>query len=467
MRHLDQTIFDYIERIKKEIVKIEGLELVEDFITSFGNYTLMLDAVFIKNDEILAVFEFKIYTDELKEQTFLESEVPSKIPYKYFIVTNGKESYVLNTFSGETNRVTSVNELVKYISTVPNAQKTNDIRFAIAETIEKSVSDFFMKEKISSNKLNKRYLKIRDYFTSQYILESLIFDRDGQYFKLSDDIRNLENFENKFFNLLLDDLRPNSRVYRYTTLDTVFATLNHSSIRMNGIVGMNDISEIGYVDRYMDKSFIPYTNPNEIITINKRFIVCCSTISDNLNQWRLYGDDCKGACLVFRVLNRSKLSGLQLKHISYGSKRNGINFHLELELIKFILEEVKTKTGESLRFKTMEIWKHFFKAYEYKEEKEVRLLLILNSNSHIKGEEQYNFNHALKKEWNLTLSHKILAPYITIPLFDPALPIQLEKVVIGSKSPEKVVNERQIQLFLKERKLSKINVEISAIDNYR
>lgn len=467
MNHLDNNIFEYLDQVKEQASLINGLELVTDYLTPLEKYTLMSDAVLLKNKSVLALFEFKPYQDQLKEQDFLDSRIPGNIPYKYYILTNGLQSYVLNTFNAEVRLFDSVGNLIKYVSEIPNNQAIAQNIDSVAKAIVNGVTSFYEKQNIINNKSNQKYSRIKEYLSYESVADNLIFDQDGQFFKLTNDIRDLNNFENGLFNLFLDDLRPYSKVYRYTTLDTVFATLNHLSLRMNGIAGMNDISEVEYVDQYFDKTFDIYSKPEELKIINKRFISCCSTLSDNLNQWRLYGDDCKGACLVFKVLGGSKLPGLQLKHINYGTKRNGANFHLELELIKFILEEVKSKTGQSLRFRTLEIWKHFFKPCEYKEEKEVRLLLILNSSSNIKGEGQDLTAHNLQKQWNLTASHKILAPYITVPLFDKTLPIQLEKVVLGSKCSERILNQQQLQLFLAEKKLDNIKIEISSIHNYR
>lgn len=467
MNHLDNNIYQYIAAIEEQISLTAGLEIVTDYTTPLEKYTLVSDAVLLRNKSVLALFEFKIYQDQIKEQDFLDSRIPSNIPFKYYILTNGLQSYVLNTFNGKVEQFHSVSDLVNYVIKIPSYQEISERKTAISKAIIGSIATFYDKHNIINGKSYQKYTRIRQYLSYETIADNLNFDQDGQFFTLTNDIRDLNNFENGLFNLILDDLRPYTKVYRYTTLDTVFATLNNLSLRMNGIAGMNDISEVEYVDHYLDNTFNIYSNPKELKTLNKRFISCCSTLSDNLNQWRLYGDDCKGACLVFKVSGGFKLPGLQLKQISYGSKINGLNFHLELELIKFILDEVKVKTGQLLKFRTLEIWKHFFKPYEYKEEKEVRLLLILSASSSIKGEGQDTPVHNLKKEWNLTASHKILAPYVTVPLFDKILPIQLEKVVLGSKCSERVLNQQQFQLFLTEKGLNNIKIEISSINNYR
>ncbi len=332
-------------------------------------------------------------------------------------------------------------------------KEINGFKEKISITIEKVVLDFIKDFDMQTHPLYKLKSKLKLHFTKERIIKSLRYNTDGQFFHLSADIRDLKNFENTFFKLLTEVMNPNEFIYRYTSLDTVFSTINNKSVRLNGIVGMNDISEVGYVESYIDDAFIPMETDENVNEINNRFILCSSSLNDDLMQWRLYGEDCKGACLKFMVKEISPLSGLQLRKICYGIEVEGRNYHPELELISKIIKAVKEFNKQSMQFRALGIWKHFFKSFEYKPEQEIRLLIILSRNKSIKGEKLDNQQpHSFEKKWCLTTSHQIANPFVIIELKDKLLPIELTEIVLGPKCPELVTNKKQLeQLLAKNR----------------
>ncbi len=458
------SIQNFVRKLNSFIAKKEGLQFITDTYLEVENKTHIIDGVLIKNREALAVFNFKSGLKAIISKDFLFGRDLYEISHKFLVVTNGDFSRVLDRYTDEIHEFGNVKALVNFLTKLPTEAEVKEMSSSIAKAIESAVVDFLKKD--SKFTASEKRLLI-NHFATNSILENLLFDFDGQFFHLSPDIRNLDNFENTFFRILIKEVKSGICIYRYTALDTVFATLNYKSIRLNGIAGMNDTSEIGYVETYIDKDFVPLQKPKEIEDLNKRFILCSSILNDDLMQWRLYGDDSKGACLVFKVSQENSLSGLQIHKISYGRKISGKNYHSELELIKAIVLAAKS-LKHSFQFRGLNIWKHFFKSFEYEPEQEVRLLVILSSENSFKGEGLLVLDqrHNIQRSWVLTASHKILNPYITIPLDDFGLPLRLEKIILGPKCPELSTNQKQFGELIREKQLG-IEVEISKINNYR
>lgn len=156
-------------------------------------------------------------------------------------------------------------------------------------------------------------------------------------------------------------------------------------LRFSGLSGMNDISEINYVEDYLGLERKPdiiqsleYSNK-----LNSKYIMSTSMLNDDLNQWRLYGDDCKGVSIEFEM-NENKNKNLYIKKVSYSKLiQNGLGQiyrHFELEALKNFIFAIKSVFNISFEFKSLDIWKHFFKSHEYEVEQEVRVLYIKDNN---------------------------------------------------------------------------------------
>jgi len=457
----------FIKEVKTYLTNHKNVKFIEEsYVETDGKFKI-IDSAIVRNNETLAIFEFKAGAKEIKPQDFYEALPPLNISFKFLVLSTGTYHGVLDRYSDEVSEFKTTKSLLDFLFNIPATKETSEQIESIAETIEKVVLDYLENFNIENHPLNKLKTKLANHFSKEKIQKNIRYNKDGQFFHLSADIRDLKNFENTFFRLLTEEMKANEFIYRYTTLDTVFSTVKFASVRLNGIVGMNDISEVGYVESYLDNGFIPMKNDEEVEQINNRFILCSSILSDDLMQWRLYGDDCKGACLKFKVKKTSLLSGLQLRKISYGIERNGENYHPELELISKIINTVKEDNKQSIQFRALGIWKHFFKSFEYKPEQEVRLLLILSKNKSIKGEQIAEQPHLLSKDWCLTTSHQIVNPFVTISLTDTSLPCELTEVILGPKCPEVITNKKQFEQLLREKNFKSVETKFSKIKNYR
>lgn len=260
-----------------------------------------------------------------------------------------------------------------------------------------------------------------------------IVENDGKcYFK--------NNEETSFWRELLNsDKDVPKLLYRYTTLDTVLFILKNGIYRMNGIVGMNDSSEIDYFDVYCYNG----NNKPSYKILNNFFLLSCSSLKDNLTMWRLYGDNAKGVCLVFEVEPIMPKEFI-LQNVSYAKNGKDKNLALIKQLIK-----------HHLVFNDIDKWKHFFKAEDYSIEQEVRLLFFDNANPYVKN-----------REWIKTTDHSIINPYVEFDINNTKFPLILKEIILGPKCPEKLTNEYQLNELIQQKEYL-IEVKSSSISNYR
>ena len=264
-----------------------------------------------------------------------------------------------------------------------------------------------------------------------------------------DDTQGFFNFtsideERSFFLHVIGKLNDNQLLYRYTTLDTLFAMLNKKTYRMNGIVGMNDKSEIDYFDKKCKK----IKSGSTVQELNDTYISSCSTLKDDLTMWRLYGDDGKGVCLEFEMLPAEKrLNNFILAPVNYAEEREK---HRALDMLDK-LSSVKVRLTELYK------WKHFFKPFDYNVEKEIRLMFFDNG--------RYN-NGVVNRDWIKTITHSIINPIVDFNFNSSGFPLQLKRIILGPKMQELSINENQIGYLISQKGY---NIEVcqSEIKNYR
>lgn len=311
------------------------------------------------------------------------------------------------------------------------------------------------------------------FIKSKSFLSRIQFDQNSNTYFFSDDDGGITSFENQFFNKMFGDFKD-AQICRYTGLKTIFDMLSYLSFRMSGLVGMNDKSEVNYVENYLnrDNGTISIERPlikehhNTIIAINNRYITSCSKIErkDDLTLWRLYSDDAKGVCLVFDVKKSNLNKHVLLQKVKYADEHGN---HKELDFLKQIKVEVERLTGFKFEFRKLGYWKHFFKAHDYAIEEEVRLLIIDNETL-----------DKLKTDWVMTYTHSIINPVIDFRLNSKSFPIHLRTILLGPKCPEQETNYVQIEEMIRRKKkeikdkghdsnLNNLKVELSAIKHYR
>lgn len=391
----------------------------------------------------------------LEAKSILSALKITKARYGVFVV--GNEYYLLD----KGNRFEKLEKLdfetlIYYINFPTSINLSIGIKKEIEKVIYNRIEEFI-------DKNQKRHFL--HFLEHSNLFEKIQFNPNSNSFCFDDNNNGLESFENQFFNHLLGEFKE-TKICRYTSLKSLFTSLNNSTFRMNGLVGMNDKTEVNYVDDYLNDAPIPYQklHHNTVTAINKRYISSCSlqSMADNLTMWRLYGDDCKGVCLFYKVNKYNLNNHTLLQKVSYADK---YGVHSLLEFLKWIKRDIENILELTFEFKKLRYWKHFFKPFEYGVEKEVRLLVIDSEDVPIE-----------KRDWVLTDSHSIMNPVIDIRLNHPDFPLILDEVILGPKSPEANINKVQIEELVRIKKAqmtfetktySKINVKISNIQNYR
>ena len=236
-----------------------------------------------------------------------------------------------------------------------------------------------------------------------------------------------DNEQRLFLALLNQPKKEIKTVCRYCSLASCFKLIDEDSVAMMSLTCMNDSSESDYVDRYR-RSRGTLHDLKQSLEDNSHFIMSCSEIEmeDKLFMWTMYGDRAKGVCLQLNVPDKFS-DKYKWARVSY-AREDGT--HPELDFINSLIE------NDFMRFNNIQTWKHFFKAYEYAGEKEVRLL----TKQSIKGSSEI--------KWVLT-SNDIVAPLLIVSKSSDNFPLKLSRVIIGPLCPNRNTNLQQLRALIK------------------
>ena len=374
-----------------------------------GHNVFEFDIV-VRYDNIpLAVVEIKQSLNNSRSMDFAKKTITRAFGFlncKYGVITDNNDFYLFEINNRENCEKLNFDEIISKI------QRVSEPKHLVIENL---------KQILDNNDMGEFVEKLEQ--------------QDGAiYFK--------DDEETLFWEKLLGTKEDCPELlYRYTTFDTAFSILKNGTYRMNGIVGMNDISEIDYFDDYC------YTSKKKpsYQTLNNLFISSCCSLKDNLTMWRLYGDDAKGICLVFKIIHNAN-KDFMLQTVSYANDKNK-NDRLDL---------VKKLINNKVVFNYIDKWKHFFKAFDYSIEKEVRLLF----SGDIKTENRDEIG------WIKTAGHSIINPYVEFDIEKSEFPLELKEIVLGPKCPEIKTNENQLKELIRFKGYD-IEVKTSSIKNYR
>jgi hypothetical protein len=127
------------------------------------------------------------------------------------------------------------------------------------------------------------------FINSKSFLSRIKFDTNSNSYFFSDDDGGISSFENQFFIKMMGEFKD-TQICRYTSLNTIFDMFNYISFRMSGLVGMNDKSEVNYVDVYLNGAQKPISkeHPNTIKALNNRYITSCTEITRKKLNSRKY-----------------------------------------------------------------------------------------------------------------------------------------------------------------------------------
>jgi hypothetical protein len=333
----------------------------------------LFDIVIYKGIHPLAVVEVKNLQNEnlLARATSILRSALSITNARFGIATDNETFYLYDR--NEKDRdffVITFDEIIKRLLNPEKVQVVKKDKEDILNIIRKSANTHLQD--------NSEFMS---FIESELFLSRITFDQNSNSYIFSDNKEGI-SFENHFFNKMFGEF-TDKQICRYTGLKTIFDMFSYLSFRMSGLVGMNDKSEVNYVENYLNKDngAISVDKPlikehhNTIIAINNRYITSCSKIErkDDLTLWRLYSDDAKGVCLVFDVKKNNLNKHVLLQKVKYADQDGN---HKELDFLKQIKVDVEALTGFKFEFRKLGYWKHFFKAHDYAIEEEVRRMSL-------------------------------------------------------------------------------------------
>lgn len=237
-------------------------------------------------------------------------------------------------------------------------------------------------------------------------------------------------------------------IAKYTTFDTLVAILQSGKMRMNSIVSMNDKTETDFLEDYIRNYKEEYEREfDKYLFADKEFITSFTTRIDELDMWRLYGDNARGVCMVFERKDKSNDELYKIKYV-----------HPESESLKRVSDLLEALEEKTIRFRMNLLQKnrHFLKQSDYNAEDEYRLLV----------------NSGRPDGWFINRDNGILTPYIERNLkkseqtVDNKYPFHLSRIILGPAIWEKYANIMQV-FYMGHQYGYYLDVSESKIDSYR
>ena len=320
---------------------------------------------------------------------------------------------------------------------------------------------FTVHEKLTFHKEKKTFDEWFEYITKEpedviskkeMVLESI---KDVYEITISkDDI--LYNFAEKSYvlkkdieRLILKELLPEKdiktkEIAKYTTFETLLSILQSGKIRMNSVVSMNDKTETDFLEDVIRN----YKEDNErdidkYLFADRDFITSFTKRIDELDMWRLYGDNAKGVCMVFERVNMADDKLYKIKYI---------NPEEDLSKVEQLFDNLKDK---NIRFSLnlLKEYRHFLKHSDYISEDEYR---VLESSKKPDG-------------WFVNCDNRILTPYLEreVKRVDRVkYPFRLHKIIVGPAFMVKEVNIMQL-FYMSYQSGFSLEIANSTIESYR
>ena len=432
-----------VQEIEKEVFEFLRNSLDDNYEVVSGYNAIpgyCFDIAILRNRVLLAVVEVKLgaimygQNPRMFESQYSLLHISGAV---YFVVTDGDDYCV---FSKESNRPTIIGreDFVRCIvHRYPMAAPEPD-REAFAKAIAGSANN-------SGFRFVAGLLKRRG---------ADLFKCDPKSATIS---FSLESDEDSFFRKLLPIAKGINHTCRYTSLDSTFKLLKDKRQCMCNILCMNDRSEGIYAEKKVFGT-VPDIKESAFSDSDHCYILSlmATSIEDDLTMWRLYGDAAKGACLHYalkeKLANSSKLGeGFFLAKVSYGALENGREVHKELDFLRMI-HQYDLGAGWRFKFNRWGIWKHFFKSYHFKDEREIRLLYYDRNDDR----EPY--------EWIKNEESQIVTKMQSFSLED--FPLDLQGIIVGPKCMEPKMITRQLQRLAATQNRD-MSVSASRIEVYR
>lgn len=442
---------EIIDKLQESLTPEKGysFDYEPKFVTS--RYRAFIPDLLIRKDgNPIAMVEIKLNINNpipANLQSRLQ-QVAAGVGTRYIILTDGTSAYYIDVRNiGESNNWQPF-DLTKLCQQIEQIEEDK-----IKLGPYKSVAELNTSIKKALKADNSSYYEFINSFLDKNEKPAIIFNTSNGF-----------DFSEDFKNLILDSMEShaeNEELCRYTSLSSLFRQISNYQHSMASLEGMNDTTEIDYVDSKISVSTIAksVSNSDKIIGNNYFILSLCGKEQiDNLTLWRLYGDDSKGVCIVYEPVSQKPPEGFIMKKVVYDEKLLNILKKI-IDRISPNCEENQAKKNKTVFYyvSTDDAWKHFFKPKEYKTEKEIRLLL-----------DKRDAKSSFTEKWIHNTTYNIIHPIL---LFDKLqaennFPLKIKEIILGPNMPEAELNQKQLTQLLKLKGLN-IQVSCSEIGVYR
>jgi hypothetical protein len=413
----------------------EDLNLYSDLVVKNFHF----DHVLKKGSVIVASFKCCSGPEDVnKTLTVLKKIDPSFFKH-LFIFSPGKQFF----FDQSKNSLATISDIALEEIVKKNINETIPSKTSLITIIESLLKDL---QELSKD-IFKDNLEIIEFVKKLSITDFVLNKQIDLEFKN-------EKMENDLFNLLLDE--PDRIMGRYMSFGYFKEFISSGEMYMGNILCMNDKTEADFFENIIyDK--IPkdnYLQHQDHVSFNQSFISSFSTKNkvDDLVMWRLYGNDGRGVCLVFK-LNKTKLNDSYIiKKVKYSSS---IKLIPELNLLKLFSSYTKRISDGKVGFffKNSDIWGRFFKPLEFSYEEEIRMLQLSDKKD---------------KEFEWDIINDVVVPKSFVKMTNNGdFPVLLLQVYLGPNFPQAKLNKIQIQHFLANKHFGYPDVLTSNIVVYR
>lgn len=417
----------------------EKLEIIQD--PRFDSYRP--DLIIKAGKKTIAAIEIKSKDKLSKALVSFTTDFYFLFKTRYFIYTDGEKFFVFDRLSNPKISIkTDIEGFIKRMISRTTLFRISEVK----DKASKIIIDVLEDNLVKFPQLEGLLIEFKKSLRSQLKLSS------EYLFYFENSKTDINSFEYQLFKKLLNNQIPDV-IYRYCAFSRAFQIVDDNKIAMLGLPGMNDTTEPNYIDNYLNgANEVPWEMaPQSRAALNRRFIMSCTTLPDDLMQWRLYGEDGKGACLKFETKQTLKTSQkFYLGEVKYA---NEYGEHPELIFLKNIIKRIKEELYIDMKFISLYVWKHFFKPFEYEYEKEIRLLYI-------------HKNEDREKKWIVAEPYSIVNPMVIFDTSKNELPIKLTEITLGPKRPEKELNKSQLVQMISEKNKS-IDIKNSKLKVYR
>lgn len=233
-------------------------------------------------------------------------------------------------------------------------------------------------------------------------------------FSISPKLIKLDTYERRYVidiempELAFSQKKAPSTYYKYMSLSTFHKVLANRTFRMHSIVSQSDYTESLYLGDFLSEDYESEEDRfNGVLSEKSVLITSFTDKQDDPYMWEHYGDEGKGVCLSFRIIDNRPLT-----KIIYVDKTR-------TSLWKYRAATNKLKEeGIRIHFKAVDKLRRFVKDIEYEKEQEWRLVLenqsdlqiALYDDGRMVWYKDFPFDGTLLKATGLLLQGVIIGP---------------------------------------------------------